>query len=172
MLNKLGLLNKNQRGFTLIEVLVVVAITGFIGAGTSMAIFQVLNQNTQSNAHMAAVKDVENAVHWISRDAQMAQTVVTSVGSGFPVDMTWVEWDNTTHEVTYSLDGNRLIRNHSINGGPPSETLLSQNIDPDPSMTNCATTSSVFTFQITSTVGSGTHTAVETRLCEITRRTA
>jgi len=140
--HRLGLINKDQKGFTLIEVLVTLAITGLIAVGATTAIFQVFGHNTRNTAHMTAVCQVENAVRWINNDAQMAQTVEPSGDSGFPLNLTWIEWNNTSHQVTYTLEDGKLKRSHSVDGGEPSESVAARYIDPDSAKTNCGLTTS------------------------------
>jgi len=71
--HRLGLINKNQRGVTLMGIIVAVAITGIIAGAATTTIFQVFSGNTRTSNHMTAVKQVQNAGYWISHDAQMAQ---------------------------------------------------------------------------------------------------
>jgi prepilin-type N-terminal cleavage/methylation domain-containing protein len=138
--HKLGLINKDQKGFTLIEVLVVTLITGIVSYGATMAISQVYGHNTRSAAHMTAIKQVENAARWIGRDAVMAQNVEPSGASGFPLNLTWVGWDNTLYQVTYSIEDDKLRRSYSADGGGPSQNVVAQYIDSDPAKTHCELT--------------------------------
>jgi len=168
--HRLGLVNKNQRGFTLIEMIIALVIISLIGGATTTAIFQMLNISNVSTNHMTAVKQVQNAVNWISRDAQMSQIVVPNGDSGFPLNLTWVEWDNTVHQVTYTVEDSKLQRNYYVNGGEPSEALVARFIDPDLAMTNCQYVGGVLTFKITATVDSGSQVASDTRVCEVIPR--
>ena len=136
ILRRMRLINKNQRGFTLIELLIAIAITGLVSGGITMTLFQVFNINALSTNHMIAVRQVQNAGYWISRDAQMAQSMVTTGVSGFPLTLTWSEWDGTVNQATYTIIGGELERSHSINGGDPTKTLVAQYIDIDPNNTN------------------------------------
>jgi len=169
MFHRLKLINKNQRGFTLIELVVAIAITALIIGGITMAIFQVFDVNSRSTTRMTAVKQVENAVHWLSRDAKMAQDVQPGENSGFPLNLTWVEWDNTVNQVTYALENGGLKRSHSVDGGEPTETVVARHIDSDPAMTNCEFDGGVLTFELTANLG-GFRPASETRVCEVIPR--
>jgi len=171
MLHRSGVINKNQRGFMLIEVIVATAITSLMSVGITMAISHVLNVNALSTNHVTALKQVENAAYWISRDAQMAQIVQTSGGSGFPLNLSWIEWDNTMHQVSYSLEANKLERSHSVNSSEPSRTVVAQYINADSGMTNCQFVDGAFTFRVTASVG-GFRPVSETRILQVIPRTA
>lgn len=110
-----GGLIKNQRGFTLIEIILAIAITGIIVGGITMTIFQVFSVNTRSSNHMVAVREVQNAGYWISRDAQMAQEEPDISDDEF-LTLTWTDWDSGDehqHQVVYSLEDDcRLKREH------------------------------------------------------------
>ena len=159
-----------QRGFTLVEVIVAVAITTAIGSTITTGIHQVFASHAQSTAHMTAIEDVENAVHWLSRDVQQAQVIDTGVGSGFPLNLTWVDWDGTVNDVTYTLTDGRLERVHST-GGQPDTTVVGRHIDSDAALTNIQFVLGMANFKITSTVG-GSRPASETRVGDIIPRSA
>ncbi len=129
--SRLKSIHKNQKGFTLIELIVAIAITALIIGVIVMSIFQIFIVNALSSNHMKAVRQVQNAGYWINHDVQMAQSVVTDDGAtGFPLNVTWNnEWDGTLNEVTYTLEDSELKRSHSVNGGGPSEIVVAQYID-------------------------------------------
>jgi len=181
MFHKLGLINKNQRGFTLIELMVVIAITGFVTSGATMAILQVINGSARTNNHMTAVRQVQNAGYWVSRDVHMVQNIVADpTGGGFPLTLTWTDWgNNEEHQVVYTLldmpSGGlkNLQRSHSSNG--ITETIIiAQFIDPtvkdgEP-QTKCEPTNGSLVFTVTATVGGGSQGQSETRIYEIVPR--
>ncbi len=171
MLFRPKVINRNQRGFTLIEVLAATAITGLIGVGIVAAIFQVLNVNALSTNHVTVLKQVESALHWLSRDAQMAQTVQPSGESGFPLSLSWVEWDNTKHQVSYTLENSKLYRSHSVNGGEPSRAMVAEHINTGSDVTNCQFANRVLTLKVTASVG-GFRPARETGMAQVIPRPA
>jgi len=141
--HRLGLINENQRGFTLVELIIAVAITGIIIGAATTTIFQVFSGNERTSNHMTAVKQVQNAGYWISHDAQMAQDVVPDTGdTGFPLTLTWIDWDGTVNEVTYTIVDSELKRSHYINGNTEVSIIaqyIDVTIDPDTGKpkTNC-----------------------------------
>ncbi len=70
-------LHKDQKGITLIELVIVIAITGIITAGITMTIFQVFNMNTRTSNRMTAVSQVQHAGKLVSEDILQAQNVDT-----------------------------------------------------------------------------------------------
>lgn len=146
------------------EMLIVIAITALIGAVITAATSSIWNVSAMSVNRVDAVKQVENAIHWMSRDVQMAQIVQDNVGSGFPLSLTWVEWGNTTNQATYFLQGDELHRSFAVNGVTLTNTVIAQPIDSHTAMTWCSydRASKVLTLQVTSSVG-GFRGASETR---------
>jgi prepilin-type N-terminal cleavage/methylation domain-containing protein len=166
-----------QGGFTFIELLVALTISGIIGAGVSMASIQVLTQGARNHDYNMASQQAQNAIHWISRDAQMAQTI--SGDSGFPLAndliLGWVEWDNSSHQVVYNYTGGELRRSYAIDGGEPVETLIAQYIDSgaeDTSFDVSVNTDNVTVamVKVTATVGAGSSAVSVTREREIIPR--
>ena len=84
-------LNKDQRGLTLIELVIVIAITGLITAAITMTIFQVFNMNTRASNRMTAVSQVQHAGKLVSEDILEAQNVTPGANAGFPLTLTWTE---------------------------------------------------------------------------------
>jgi prepilin-type N-terminal cleavage/methylation domain-containing protein len=153
----------NQNGFTLIELLVSVAIIGILAPILNLLIIHIMDVNSSESNHMLAVKQIEKAIYWISLDTQMAQTIQTDAGaSGFPLDLSWVGWDNTTTDITYTVQGNELLRSRSLNGNPPVVTVVAQYVNEAATATNCTYSGEALTFVITVSTG-GYKPANETR---------
>lgn len=153
----------------LTELLVAIGISGIIAVAASVAVFQVLSGNAQDTTHMKALKQVENAVYHIGRDAQMAQTVQTGGESGLPLNLSWVNWDNTMVQVTYAVQNSELRRDYSVNGGQPISTVVARNINTESEATNFQFADDVLAFKITASL-EGFRPASETRVCQIIPR--
>ncbi len=181
---RLGLLNKNQRGFTLIEVLIILAISSFVTGTATMTIFQVLDGNARSNNHMDAISRVQNAGYQVSRDAEMAQIAVPTLAAdpdgftdGFPLTLTWREWeDNDEHMVIYSIVDNKLQREHYENGwliGDPYVFDYILRTDPNTGELKTYCTRSddgTLHFTLTAIVGVGSQKQTVTRVYEVIPR--
>ena len=176
-------MKRSERGFTLIEILLVMAIVALIAGAATMATFQVINVTNRSNNHMTVIRQVQNAGYWISHDALMAESVIT--GNLTPPDFlfltfTWTEWgyeddhhgeDTIYHLVTYSFsfqdlsDGiGKLRRTHWSTAGANEQTLVAQyvyynqdDLD-DPDNPTASSDNSVLTMQITASLGEAEET--------------
>ena len=122
---------KRSHGFSLIEVLVALAITGMIMGGISTAIFQMFVVNNQNTNAITAQRQVQYVGFNMSRDGQSAQVVTignSPVGTGFPVTFEWIDWDGNKHEVEYRISDGTVFRSESINDGSPAETSIASDI--------------------------------------------
>jgi prepilin-type N-terminal cleavage/methylation domain-containing protein len=152
------LIHKGQRGFTLIELLIVVAIAGFVTGGITLTIMQVFNMDAHTRNDMIAVYQVRQAGKLVSEDILEAQSVNASGGLGFPLTLTWTDYETKDfHEVIYTLQDNRLYRSESINLGDPTMTRVAEYIDPE---TSCVPVGDAFKFTVTATVGGQSKTSV------------
>jgi len=89
---------KSERGFTLIEMLMVIALVGLISTGITAAVMQVITINSRSSNHMIAVRQVQQAGDEVSKDALQAQIVTAGDNSGFPLTLTWDEWGTNVNQ--------------------------------------------------------------------------
>ncbi|OGO16825.1 MAG: hypothetical protein A2Z15_07325 [Chloroflexi bacterium RBG_16_50_11] len=171
MLSRIKALMRSQTGFTLIEIIAAVAISGLIGLGASMASGQVLNQTARNNDYTTASRNAANALYWISHDVLMAQNI--DGADGFPqtedLCLQWVGWDNTEYAANYTLDNGVLRRIYSENG-QVTTAVIASNINPDEAMTYCISDNGTLTVTITSSVGEGDRVVDVTKVREITSR--
>jgi prepilin-type N-terminal cleavage/methylation domain-containing protein len=117
-------------GFTLIELVIVVALAGIVSVAIMATTFQVFSFSALASNQMTAIRQVQQAGFWVSPDVMMAKEVglTETEISHFPVTLTWQAGDPNApveHEAIYRLEdmGNglkRLVREHHITppGGP------------------------------------------------------
>lgn len=129
---------RDQRGLTLVELLIAIVLAGIVTSGITITIGHMFTWSTRTNNHMTAVRQVQTAGYWVSRDALQAQRWTISepgssdpVNSGFPFTLEW-EWEGRETKVTYSISGeNRLLRTVEITGEAEVSSYVAQHIDPD-----------------------------------------
>lgn len=177
MILRLRSKRETQKGFTLIEVIVALAITGLISTGAAMATIQVNNQGIRNSDYTTASQNAQNAIQWISRDAQMAQVITLTPTSGFPLTLLWTAWDNTTNNVTYTITDGELRRNYHVSGGAARENLIAQYINWAQDVASNTTAERVVSdnvviakIKVTAITGTGARTVKVTKEREITPR--
>jgi len=145
-------LHSDQRGLTIIELLVVMILTGLITAAITTTFFQVFDMNTRTANHMSALSQVQQAGKLVSQDILEAQPDMINdspTGGQFFI----LGWNSTpTREVTYTLEDGELWRSETI-GGDSTTTRVAEYIDSDPTKTYCDWDDDVFVFKVTATVG-------------------
>jgi hypothetical protein len=130
-----------------------------------------MDYSARDSARMTAVKQVENAVHYMSRDVQQARIITPAAApdpDGFPLTLSWVDWAGTQYQATYTITGNELIRSYSVNGVVTTLTVA-RYINSSSSSTNCSY-NGVFNLKITSTVTGYPAEISETRQVQIIPR--
>ena len=174
MFHRLKSINKDQKGFTLLELLLAFLIGAIIASGITAAIFQVVVGSARTNNHMIAVRQVQSAGYWVSRDAQMAQNVTVGAASGFPLTLSWIDSGGKTNQAIYSLENmskgtlKQLQRTFSKTGETTKTDIIARFIDS--ASTSCALNNGVFTLNVTATVGPSSQRQSETRVYEIVPR--
>lgn len=156
----------------LIEVLGALVIASLISLVVTMANAQVLNQTSDNNNYTTASRHTQNAIYWIGRDVQMAQTINGT--DGFPQSenlvLSWTTWENNVHTANYTLVNGELQRMYTIDAGSPLTTIVAEYINPGEAMTYCSSDNGVLMLTITSSVGEGSKTIDVTKTHQITSR--
>jgi len=153
----------NQRGMTLIELVVAMGIAGFVVVGAAAVIFQLFTVSARSSDYMTAYTQVQNAGFSVSRDALQAEEVsVVDDPETLEIELLtldWSDWEGDAHQVVYTLEDasgglKELWRDYS--NGVTQETIrVAKYIDPG---TNCSWDEKVLTLVITAQVGDKTAT--------------
>lgn len=103
-----------QSGFTLIEVLVILAIGSVLLTGALGGTYQIINSTIKSGGQNQVLIDVNRAALQIKKDIQAAQE--TDLEEGVSQNSTVLSWinfvetDNNTHSSNYTLSGTNLVR--------------------------------------------------------------
>jgi prepilin-type N-terminal cleavage/methylation domain-containing protein len=155
MIKKIGkLFIGKQDGFTLIEMIVVIAISSFICVGLVMSIHSIMFGSNDAREGMRSIQYTQNTGNWLRQDLLMSQSIQSGDIPETPeyetITLNWTSasykdaQDNERidyHEISYCLDDQELQRNEYIttkvynpNGslldiiGNQSTTLISDNI--------------------------------------------
>ena len=167
-LHRLGQINKNQRGFTLIELVVVLGVTSIILGIVSLAFSDVINYSSRNTYRMTAIKEVEHAIYRITLDGQMTQSVSGNLTAANGLTLNWVDWNGSLNKVTYNVVNGQLQRSYSVNGEHFIYSVEVAHLNS--AQTSCVVSSQVLSFKITSTVGGGFQMRSETRSFNVTPR--
>ncbi|MBA7571809.1 hypothetical protein ES708_13577 [subsurface metagenome] len=122
-------MKRGEKGFTLLEVLIGVAIMAIVVGAVAMTVTTLLLNEGQAAGQNTALPQVQNAGYWISRDVQMARTVTLGEPGVFlrldiPVDTD----ENNDYTIDYWFDGDKLKRQKHDSFGT-SETFIAEYID-------------------------------------------
>lgn len=171
--HKLGLLIKNQKGITLLELLMAFAVSGLISGGITMTFYQVVTGGARTSNHMTLVKQVQNAGYWVTRDAQLVQDEPVIVKNGSQLDyftLTWTDWNDTVNTVTYTLNGTELWRDDGVQQIPVAQFIDPAGTDVEFNDTNGDDIDDTLIFKVTATIGSGLQQQSETRVYKVVPR--
>ena len=153
----------NQKGFTLVELLAVLAISSLIVAVMGGIAVQLLVNSGDNSDRMTVYQEVQNAGLWVKRDAVKAQDVMlddpeTPV-SEF-ITLYWTDWDINSYRVAYTLEDTpgglkELKRSYFVPDGDDwllqASTSVAKSIDP--AKTSSSWDGKLLTMQIAAQIG-------------------
>ncbi len=159
-----------QRGFTLIELIIGLAVSGVLALAVSLLFYELLTVNASSSNHITAILQVQNAGYWISRDAAGAQTIVedNNPESSEFLTLRWQDWDGVDYESFYYFNGHQLRRSFTVAAGAPTDTAVAEYIDYE--ATTFVSSGASWVLTVKATVGGFPWPASETRTYEVLPR--
>jgi prepilin-type N-terminal cleavage/methylation domain-containing protein len=110
---------KGERGYTLIEALIAIAITGFLVTVIGMAVQQMVVVPERGDDQLDAIHSMQNAAHWLTLDSQTA----LSASGGSSLTLTLPD-ENT---ITYTLAGDKLYRLYGSSNRTIADNVASAN---------------------------------------------
>ena len=126
------MIRRKEKGFTLIELIVGLAITSVIIVAMGMTITTLVTNSQGTTERSTALRQVQNAGYSISRDVQMAKTVTPDGTSGFPLtlDIPIDTDESNDYSVDYLFDGDKLKRQvYDSSDTLIKETVVAEYID-------------------------------------------
>ena len=93
---------KEEQGFTLVELAIVIAITGFIVGVLGASIHQIVTIPEYGGERITAMHELQNTAHWVGIDGQMSK----SASGGNQLMLTLAD-DST---ISYVVEGTELYR--------------------------------------------------------------
>jgi type II secretory pathway pseudopilin PulG len=101
-------IHRDEKGFSILELVIVILLTGIITAAVTTTFFQVFNMNTRTANHMIAVSQVQQAGKIVSEDMLEAQPqsdmIDDSPEEGEFLILGWVAQNSTEYKVIYTLE--------------------------------------------------------------------
>jgi prepilin-type N-terminal cleavage/methylation domain-containing protein len=127
---------KKQKGFTLVEVLIGLAVAGAIVAAAAGGVTHVFKGSPESNNRMQAINSVQNASQWITQDARNAEQYYFYDKDGSLND--YVIFDVDDNIEAFSLENNSEIskivfqcREMDEEGDPDEEVIITYILNDD-----------------------------------------
>jgi prepilin-type N-terminal cleavage/methylation domain-containing protein len=156
----------NEKGFTLLEVTVVLGILSFLGGIMALTTITIMNYTPLTSDRLIALQQVQAAGLMMTRDVQTAQSINTSPdGEGEFIVLTQEVVGSTSTTITYKFstsdNGVSQLMRLATSG---NTTLVADNIyfnplsDPNKSTKVVSYLNNDLTVQITSISGSTTIT--------------
>jgi len=101
-------LYSNQRGITLLELVIALGIAALVSSSASVSIVTLMRVSGENSSHMSVLQEVQNSGYWVKRDGVKAHAVTIDDNLSTPdneyITMDWTDWDGTVNRVIYTLE--------------------------------------------------------------------
>lgn len=123
-----------QKGFTLVELLVALAVGGLVMMSAVALIYQVIWGTGRTNSQVVALTDVHYAALRLKKDLQMAQSADFDLPDGSAVTLSWTDYtsfdptENKDHTSSYELLDGELRRIYDYEKPSETTSIVGRNI--------------------------------------------
>ena len=98
----------NQKGFTIIEMVVTIAVSALVMTAALLSLCQIAWGSARTNNEVVALTNVNYAALWIRKDIQMAR--YSNLSEGVPQNSLDLSWDDATGWVSENETGHHSSR--------------------------------------------------------------
>ncbi len=133
-----------QKGFTLLELLVAMAVGGVVMAGALAAVYQVVWGTSRTNSQVVALNDVHQAALQLKKDLEMTQSA--DLPGGAAINLSWTDYtsfdleENKNHTSSYVLSNGELQRTYDGTMSIVGRNITSVSFTQDDRVINVAIT--------------------------------
>ncbi len=136
MLRKYLIAGKSQKGFTLLELVIALAIGVVISGVLGGALYQILAASNSSSNNIMAIRQVQNAGYYISQDVQQSkpENINVTVQDDVIFSIIWDEVLFTGeivkegNKAVYRYDSGNLYRDYYVTENMPYNTEVGEYI--------------------------------------------
>jgi prepilin-type N-terminal cleavage/methylation domain-containing protein len=160
-------MRRGQDGFTLVELLISLAIGALIVGVLGTFISQTLNLTGAGNDRLLVTDDLRTAGAWLTQDGQMAH-LPSSTAVASTLVLSWTDvysGASVRYQAIYAVSGNQLQRGYGVGGATPVTITIARHIA-SPNGVSFSIGGDMLTATITATSGQTT----ESRRIQVSSR--
>lgn len=166
--NKLDRQNawQDQGGFTLVELIIVTAVVGFLASVMAFMFSVVTRVSSVSTSQNIVLSQVQQAGSWMTRDIVSSDNVTVYTSGNRLVSMDRYRWDGVTStiqtaRVDYDVESGQLLR--KLDGGQGlrvAQFIAGPNTDTRVTASTAPSECNTYIFNVTATYGNSSFSRV------------